>query len=80
MLYLLHNLKDKLRERKNQSLCKRCGLVYNKTLDNCPHCYHINDHTLKLQLKKRANERINLGKGMVLGAILLIFIMIIITF
>lgn len=75
MWYSLNELQDKIKIRRQQKFCKRCGLLYKKIMDNCPHCHHIKDYKLKLLLKKRAKERISLGKGMVLGALVIMFIM-----
>jgi len=80
MWYLLESLQEKINERKQQKLCKRCGLLYKKVIENCPHCYHVEDYKLKLLLKKRAYERISIGKGMFYGALAIILIMFLFLF
>lgn len=61
--------------RKKQSECKRCGLYYLKTLHQCPHCSNLKDYKVKLLLKKRAMERISLGRTMFLLAMLILVIL-----
>ena len=61
--------------RKKQSKCERCGQFYLKTLHQCPHCSNLNDYKVKLLLKKRAIERISLGRYMFLFAMLILVIL-----
>ncbi len=74
MLYLL----DKLVRAKHLKLCERCGLKYDYTASECPHCSHISDSELKHLLTKRAGVRLGLGKVMWVGALLLVIIMLLV--
>jgi len=80
MWHLLKDLQEKIKLRKQQEICGRCGLLYKKILETCPHCSHVKDYELQRLLKKRANERINLGKGMILGALAIMLLMIFLLF
>jgi len=57
--------------------CKRCGLLYEKQLDQCPNCSGIDDAKLKVLLKQRSQMRLSIGKAMYIGAIIIVVIMVI---
>ncbi len=75
MWYHLSTLEDKINQRKEQRLCSRCGLLYKKTLELCPHCSHLDDDNLNKILKQRSGVRISIGVGMLLGAVAIMFLL-----
>lgn len=66
---------DALKEkRKNQLKCERCSFFYDKTLESCPHCSGLKDYQLTLLLKKRLNERMSIGRYMLVAAVLIMLL------
>jgi len=65
--------------RKKQKKCDRCNLFYFKTLDKCPHCSELPDYKVKLLIKQRKKERINLGKYMFIGMFVIVLALYIIN-
>ncbi len=74
MWYL--NLEEKIKHRATLRKCERCGLFFKKQLDRCPHCSQLDDEALLRQIARRSNYRVNLGRGMLIGAIALVLIML----
>jgi len=79
MWWLIQKLEEDLRKRRSLTMCKICGLLYNKVLKECSHCSGIDEVKLVDLLKKRAKFRIGLGKGMIVGALVVISILMIIN-
>ncbi len=79
MWWLIHKLKKNNQQRINQQKCRRCGLLYLKVLDNCPHCSGVNDQELKILLRKRAKFRVGIGKAMIIGALAIMLLLVLIN-
>ncbi len=67
--------KELAERRKKQNKCVRCGLLYFKTLEKCPHCSGLSDDKVKQLMKQRGEERSSLGRFMLLGMLVIIFLM-----
>lgn len=74
----LLNLDEKIRHRATLRKCERCGLFFKKQLDGCPHCSQLDDEALLRQIARRSYYRVSLGRGMLMGAIVLVVIMLLI--
>lgn len=75
MLWFIQNIEEKIKSRKTQKKCIRCGLLHLKTEEECPRCTGISDHNLKSLLGKRAEFRGGLGKFMALGAFVIMVLL-----
>ena len=71
-----HSLTEKIRQRKNQKFCERCGLLYKKTLNECIHCFEIDDQRLVVLLEKRKKLRLNIARGMFVGVGIILFLLL----
>lgn len=78
-MWLFHTLEEKIQRRKFQKVCVRCGILYLKTCEECPHCSEIKDYNLKLLLKERAKFRVGLGKFMLFGAAVIMAFLLLIS-
>ena len=76
MWFHLSQIEEKIKQRKNQTRCKRCCLLYNKTLTECPRCTGIPDQQLQGLLEQRKQNRLRLSKVMII--LMLLFIGLII--
>ena len=59
MWWLIHKLKKNNQQRINQIKCRRCGLLYLKVLDNCPHCSGVVIPPLITEVKSRGYATFN---------------------
>lgn len=75
MMWLFHNLQEKIQRRKFKKVCERCGILYLKTYKECPHCSGIEDYKLILLLKRRARFRVGLGKTMLFSAVVIMMLL-----
>ncbi|MBI3186387.1 MAG: hypothetical protein HYZ31_00795 [Gammaproteobacteria bacterium] len=70
-----------LKEQMKKQPCKRCGLHYDPIeMKQCPHCSHLDEPGLAKLLEQKENEiqsNKSLGFWFFIGAIVLLFIMII---
>ncbi len=64
LLWKMHDLAEKIKHSKTLTKCSRCNTRYKKHLDICPACSDISDSELDYLLKKKINERENMGKAM----------------
>jgi hypothetical protein len=55
-------LRRQLKEDKKRKKCERCHLVYDRSLEQCPHCSGLND--------RQVAEMLNAQKKMQMGNIL----------
>ena len=79
MWYFAKLLEEKIRKRNNQRFCDRCGLLYDKSEDECPRCTGISDQKLEILLKQRKSYREGLGKFMYLAVVVLMIILFIVN-
>lgn len=79
MWWHVHRLGKILEKRKNQIVCERCGLLFDKSLDECDRCANINDDELQKLLAHRAKARIGMGRKMFAGAVIVFFLMLLIN-
>lgn len=78
-MWQFHRISERLEQRKHQVVCHRCGLLYQKILDACPHCAGLTDDEVKQLVTQRARFRLGLGKVMMVGAIMIVVLLIIIN-
>lgn len=71
------SLNKKINQRKNQTICSRCRLLYNRDLSECPNCSGIDDESLSQALNKRAEFRLRSGRLMLYIAIGILIVLII---
>jgi len=71
------HLEEQIKHRNTLKKCIRCNVLYNKTIENCPHCSSLSDADLSLQLNARKTTRLSMGKLMFIGAAAIILIMFI---
>lgn len=55
MWWQYYRLKQNIKQRKQQNLCPRCGMVYYRSAAECPHCSAIDDIELQKLLETRNN-------------------------
>ena len=79
MRWQIARLEEAIRARKTQRKCKRCGFLYQKTLEECPHCRGINDLEVQQALSSRAPERKNIGKGMVIAIVIILVLLVLVS-
>lgn len=77
MIWMIDDLEKKIKHRLTLRKCKRCLLLYKKSLENCSHCTDINDTELALLMRERARFRISLGNKMLYGAVIIVLLMFI---
>lgn len=76
MWYLIKVLEDKIRHRSSLHRCKRCRMLFSKTLETCPYCTQLDDESLAHQLGQRSSFRLSLGRAMLIGAFIILVIML----
>ena len=79
MWWLIHDVEEKIRRRKTQRKCVRCGLLYLKVSVECPRCTGVNDHNLNILLGKRTKFTVGLGKIMFLAAVIIVLLLFVIN-
>ena len=76
-------LSDRLAARANfhreHHKCNRCGLYFRRELAACDICSGLSDEQLQRAVKQRKAFRLGLGKGMMLGAVLILLIMLLLS-
>lgn len=80
MWWFLHRIEEMANKRSRTALCDRCGLRYDKELDECPHCYNLGDVNLKAMLEKRSRQTMSIGKIMLYIAFVIIILMLVFRF
>lgn len=76
--WLFHRLGEKIAQGRHLRKCRRCRIMYEKSLPACPHCSDVDDARLGLLLAERKKQRLSLGRGMLVAAaviIILIFVL-----
>lgn len=71
-----------LTQHKNRQACPRCGLKYEKELQQCPHCSELNSNELaelKLQIEQDQQANTRLGKLFIYLALLIIIGLVLFT-
>jgi hypothetical protein len=76
----LKDLAEKIEKLKNSQKCKSCKLLYSKFVNECPHCHGIPGYKVKHAVSKRRQFRRDLGKLMIVGAVILILLLLLINF
>ena len=75
-LWLFERLRQKRQWLKRHRKCERCGGYYRKELQACSLCSDLTDARLQEIIGKRRAFRMTLGKGMMIGAALILFLMV----
>ncbi len=76
LLWLLKQTRDNIRFHKTHVRCERCGLYYKKKFTDCSHCSGISDEDLAKAINQRKKFRLSLGRGMIIGAMVFVVVMI----
>lgn len=76
LLWLLKRSEDNARFHQNHLRCNRCGLYYKKQFADCSHCSGLSDADLGKAIKQRKKFRLSLGRGMMIGAMVFVVVMI----
>lgn len=74
-MWQLHNIEAKLKHRRTLQTCARCGFYYPKIESTCHHCSEMTDEEVLRKLAQKKHFRVGLGKGMFIGALLILLIM-----
>jgi len=75
ILWSIKRARELAERRKKQHQCKRCGLFYPKTSNQCPRCSELGDLELKQLLKQIRNERITIGRYMFTGIFVILILL-----
>ncbi len=79
MWWLGDRIRAGMSRRRQQKLCERCGLLYEKTNDECPHCAQLDDEHLQDLIRQRASQRLRLGKWMWMGSAALLLLLVLLN-
>ena len=71
----IHDLEAKIKHRRTLRTCDRCGFYYPKLETICHHCSEMSDEQVLRSLARKKYFRVGLGKGMFLGALVILLIM-----
>ena len=75
-MWNFNRLSEKLKNRQDQIICRRCGLFHKKTLIACPNCGGLTDDEVKELVTRRAAFRLGLGRWMMIGAAIIFILML----
>ena len=64
LLGIIQHLTGMIELRNSQKQCDRCGLLFKKTLPECPRCADVSDEELSGLLQHSAEARVGMGKTM----------------
>ena len=71
-------LRRQLKEDKKRKKCGRCHLVYDRSLEQCPHCKGLNDRQVAemIETQKKIQTGNILHMVLVIGGLTLFFVLV----